>query len=137
MAECRSCNVLRRRLVAAERRIAYLERRRPVEATLSDDDVLVLTRLLPAIGGAFGSRLFTAKELCARREDSAALRVVLDRSPSSLGQLFARAHGHPVAGFAIEKVGCEGSRAVWRVSQVRDLRDPLVSRRDGGVACSA
>jgi hypothetical protein len=94
----------------AESRIFYVGQleRRSAEPVLAPDDVRFLARALPAIGGAFGSSLFTVNDLLDVRGHSQALRQVLDRSASSLGQVFARNHGHPVAGFVIEKVGRTG-----------------------------
>lgn len=105
------------RLDGIERRVAQLERR-SAEPVLSPDDVRFLARALPVIGGVVGSTLFTVKDLLDARGQSDALHQVLDRSASSVGQVFARNHGHPVAGFVIEKVGRAGSRAVWKVLKV-------------------
>jgi hypothetical protein len=115
------------RLADVERRLAQLEGRQP-EPVTAPDDARFLTRALPVIGGAFGSTLFTVKDLLDARDQSEALRQVLDRSASSVGQVFARHHGHPVAGFVIEKVGRAGSRAVWKVLKVEpaNLPDRLV-----------
>jgi hypothetical protein len=101
------------RFAAIERRLSQLERR-PVLS----DDAAFLDRALPVIGGAFGSTLFTVEDLLDARAESEALRQALDRSASSVRQVFARNNGHAVAGFVIEKVGRTGSRAVWKVLKV-------------------
>ena len=73
--------------------------------------------------------MFTARELLLARTSSASLRLVLDRSATSLGQVFSRAHGQPVAGFVISKVGREGSRVVWKVAQVEPAGQAGARRR--------
>ena len=115
---CERCDVLQR-LEAVERQLAAITRRFAEQRSRTRDDATFLARALPVIGGALGSKVFTLTDLFEACRQSQALRLVLDRSPSSLGQLFARNHGHPVAGFVIEKVGRTGSRAVWKVLKVR------------------
>ena len=102
---------LRERFEDIQRRLTQLERVR----ALSRSDLDALGRILPAVAGAFGSRLFAVCELF--EHDAPGLRVVLrGRSSRAVGRLFARAAGLDVTGYVIERVGVERHAALlWRV----------------------
>ena len=97
-----------RELVAI--RILLEDRRRP--SPLTRADLGVLTRLLPAIAGAFGSELFTSRDLAA----DAGVRVVLrGLSIKRVGKLLSRGAGIPINGLMVERAGHEINVNLWRV----------------------
>jgi hypothetical protein len=81
---------------------------------LSRADLALLGRLLPAIGGVFGSDEFAVRELFER--DSAALRLVLSGlNGIRIGRLFQRAVDIPISSYLVERAGVELHAALWRV----------------------
>lgn len=99
-----------------------LERLARLEALLSEsraarvsrDDCQRLARLLPAVAGAWGSRLFSSGELVAAQEP--ALRLVVGpMGAKTIGRLLRRGEGLSLGGFAVERAGVEGHATVWRV----------------------
>ena len=102
-------------LLAEVREIRRLLEDRPRPAPLSRADQLRLARILPAIAGAFGSDLFTSRDLPAE----AGVRVVLrGLSIKQVGKLFSRGAGIPINGLVIERVGIEINVTLWRVVAV-------------------
>jgi hypothetical protein len=108
---------LLRELLAGQREIiarlsTVSDRQQVPPSSLSRDDRKLLMRLLPAIGGALGSEVFTSRDLACH----AAPRLVLrGRSAKSIGKLLARADGRPIEGWIVERVGSEINVALWRV----------------------
>lgn len=87
--------------------------RRPL-SHLSRDDRERLARILPAVGGALGSDLFTARELVEHR--SPALRVALHAlNAKQLGRLLQRAEGRPLGAFIVQRDGVEVGAVLWRL----------------------
>jgi hypothetical protein len=96
---------------------ADLSRDRRPSLTLTRADRALLARLLPAIGGALGSDLFTARELL--KHDSAALRLVtVGLNAKQLGRLLKRGEGHVIDGYLIQREGLELHAVLWRVVRV-------------------
>jgi hypothetical protein len=78
-----------------------------------------LARILPAVGGVFGSELFAVRELLTN--PAPALRVALDgENAKALGRLFYRAAGTTCDRYAIRAEGRELNVTLWRVPQVDD-----------------
>ena len=97
-------------------------------STLSREDRALLTRLLPAIGGAVGSELFNSAEICGEY-DAAALRLVCaGLSARQVGRLLRRAAGTPIAGYLVERVGLEAGAVLWRVVRVPEFLSGQNSR---------
>ena len=96
-------------------RAALEQPRRPVPATLSRQDRARLARLLPALGGVFGSDVFTAADLFSD-DAPAAVRVVVRGPMCDGGCLFQRAEG-----LAVE--GTSSSGPVWPMSCSGALRE--------------
>jgi hypothetical protein len=93
-------------------RAAVEQPRRPLTVTRADRAYLV--RLLPAVGGVFGSESFAARDLL--EHDSAAVRLVVDGSTAKkLGQLLRRAEGHPIDGLMVERSGIELGVVLWQI----------------------
>ena len=89
-----------------------VERLQPRRPALSRADRDVLAKLLPAIGGAFGSEPFASRDVLS----AAGVRVVVrGLSPKRIGKLLSRAAGSPVDGFMVERCGLEINVALWRV----------------------
>jgi hypothetical protein len=93
-------------------------RRTRTAGSLRPGDLHLLQALLPVIAALWGSEPFTIGEMIARPYASLRL-VIAERSATSLGQAFARCAGYRIGDFVIERVGYEGTRALWRV--VRQL----------------
>jgi hypothetical protein len=92
---------------------ADLRERRPA-ASLSRDDRAYLARLLPVLGGVYGSEGFTSRD-CVE-DDAPAVRLVLEgRSAKAIGKLLARAEGIAIAGLLVRRTGVDGQVTVWRV----------------------
>jgi hypothetical protein len=74
------------------------------------------------LAATFGSDvLFTTHEI--RQSDQAGLHLVTRGiSARRLGKLLARACGHAIAGYTVQRVGEESHRAVWRVLGCVSLR---------------
>jgi hypothetical protein len=101
---------LRRDIVPTSGQISF---RKEIPA-LSRADVALLGRLLPAIGGVFGSDDFAVRELFEK--DSAALRLVLSGlNGIRIGRLFQRAVDIPISSYLVERAGVELHAALWRV----------------------
>jgi hypothetical protein len=79
---------------------------------LSPKDRGLIARLLLAIAGALGSEPFTSRDL---RECAGAAIVLAGLSVKQIGRLLARAEGHPVEGYLVERVGSEINVTLWRV----------------------
>ena len=108
---------LQRQQLAELQRIRQLleQQRRPSHLTRGDRDKL--TRILPAIAGALGSELFTARELLD--QDAPALRLVLaDLNARQVGRLLQRAEGENLEGFTVHRDGSEVGAVLWRVLAV-------------------
>jgi hypothetical protein len=98
---------------------ADLAQHRP-PSSLSREDRVLLARLLPAIGGALGSELFTSADVCEHA--SAALRLVrAGMNAKQLGRLLRRAADTPVAGYLVKRQGSEAGAALWQISQVPEF----------------
>jgi hypothetical protein len=110
-----------------------IERPRP-ESSLSRTDRETLTRLLPAIGGAVGSELFSSAEIC--EHDAAGLRLVCaGLTVKQLGRLLARAADQPISGYMVLRESKEAGAVLWRVVQVPEfprVQKPFRSSRDTG-----
>jgi hypothetical protein len=94
----------------------------------SSADIETLGRLLPAIGGKFGSDFFTTKGILS----VAAIREVTRKSIGAVGALLSRASADAlsIAGLIVERVGREHGSTVWRVLQViSESPQPLDKRR--------
>lgn len=103
-----------RALVTGQQRIIALleQQRRPSRLTRCDREQLA--RVLPVIVAAFGSELFTVREVY--EHDSAGLRLVLAGvSRKQLGRLLQRAEGAIVDGFAVQRDGSEVGAVLWRI----------------------
>ena len=99
---------LMRQLVAI--RALLEDERRPTPLNRADHELL--TRLLPAIAGAFGSEPFASRDLFT----AAGVRVVVrDSSVKRIGQLLGRGVGTPINGLVIERAGHELSVCLWRL----------------------
>jgi len=89
-------------------------------SSLTREDRVLLARLLPAIGGTFGSELFVARELF--EHDSAALHVVLrGLNARRVGRLLRRGEGHPIDGYLIQRDGHELHATLWRIVKVPEF----------------
>ena len=94
--------------------IRRLLEERQAPSTLSRPDRAALGRILPAIGGTFGSQWFACRDLF--EEDSPALRLVLvGYSAKRVGQLFHRGEGEVVDGYLVKQGQRELNAALWRV----------------------
>jgi hypothetical protein len=78
-------------------------------------DVLLLTRLLPPLSGAWGSDTFFAADVFA---EPALAPIVVGRSVKALGKLFARAAGVPIGRYVLVAVGRENGAWRWQVRGV-------------------
>jgi hypothetical protein len=79
----------------------------------------ILTKLLPAVGGVFGPELFLTRDVV--ESDAPAIQLVRGGlTAKTLGKLFRRAAGVPVAGYLITTDGVEAGACLWRVRQVVD-----------------
>jgi hypothetical protein len=109
---------LLRALVAGQQRIiALLETRHRPATGLSRADRALLGRLLPVLGGVFGSELFNSADLCEHQ--AAALTLVLHGlNAKQVGRLLRRAVGTPIGGYLVERVGVEAGAVLWHVVRV-------------------
>jgi hypothetical protein len=89
--------------------------RRP-RGRCSREDLQTLRKLLPAIGGARGSEPFTTEDL---GQNLAIRALVAHLSARQLGRLFLRAVA--VDGYAVERVGLDRNRALWRVVAIPNV----------------
>ncbi len=103
----------------------------PVRCTAAD--VEALNRLLPAVGGLFGSSPSRTRELLV----DPAIRALYSGSLQSLGMLFSRAadDGAEAGGLRLERVCKEHGAMLWRV--VRCLPEVMDSRLDNVVRLEA
>jgi hypothetical protein len=91
-------------------------------STLSRTDHARLSRLLPAIAGAFGSERFTARD-CLDQDAPPAIRIVMrGLNARRLGRLLQRGEGQVIAGYVVERTGLELGVVLWRVLQVPEFR---------------
>ena len=105
------------REIRDELRLHRLEHASHATPRLSRADRAYLAKLLPAIGGAFGSELFFCRDVI--ESDSPAVRLVRGKlTAKALGKLFSRATGVPVAGYLVTTDGVEAGANLWRVKQV-------------------
>ena len=112
----------RQAAIEAKLDVLLAQNRPAARTTLNRSDRDVLARLLPAIGGKFGSERFRICELF--ESDSPALRVVLKGVKRSVvGQMFRRSEGQPIDGYVVTRDGEEFRVGVWRV-----FREGHVSR---------
>ena len=94
-----------------------LEAQSAPAATLSRTDCERLGQLLPAIGGAVGSELFSSAELC--EHTAAGLRLVCaGLTVKQLGKLLARAADRAISGYMVQRQGIEAGAVLWRVVEV-------------------
>jgi hypothetical protein len=108
---------LLRELIAEVRGLREDMRAGRVGPSLSRADRLLLAKMLPAIGGVFGSELFNSAEVC--EHDAAALRLVCrGLTVKQFGRLLRRGAGTPINGYAIEREGTEAGAVLWRVVKV-------------------
>jgi hypothetical protein len=111
-----------------------LDLRKPVtdrgRVSLSRADRELLGRLLPAIGGVFGSEPFLARDLFEHDSAAAALRLVSAAlKPRQLGRLFQRAVDIPISGYMVVRAGDELHTRLWRVLEVPGSPLPAVPPR--------
>ena len=76
---------------------------------------MILERLLPALGGSFGSDAWTVSELTSDRVLSALLAPLNCRKT---GKLLSRSIGKNINGYSLERMGDERGVALWRVVRV-------------------
>lgn len=83
-------------------------------SSLSREDRVLLARLLPAIGGAYGPERFSSRDLV---EDTrpAVHFVVRGLSVKQISKLFARADGMPIDGLMVQKQGVEFHVMAWQI----------------------
>src|SRR5687767_5749045 len=103
-------------ILAEVRGIREALEQRGGRSTLTRNDLEALRRLLPAIAGAIGSELFTARELI-RHAAPGLQAVCAGMSAKSLGRLLKRAHGIPVDGYVVRAEGLELGAVLWRILQ--------------------
>lgn len=101
-------------VLAELRAIRQLLERQQRPSSLTRADRTALARLLPAVGGVFGSDLFMVRELF--ESTAAAVRLVLEGcNPKQVGRLLRRAEGVPIAGLMVQRDGSELHAALWRI----------------------
>jgi hypothetical protein len=89
---------------------------RPV-MVLNRADRALLARLLPAVGGVFGSELFLTRELF--ESDAAALKLVTrGLNALKVGRALRRGEGQAIDGYSVQREGTELNTVLWRVVQV-------------------
>ena len=98
-------------ILAELRRIRQAVEPRPQPA----NEAALLSKLLPAIGGRFGSNPFRTKELF---EDPAIAELLRGFSSGKAGCLLAKFAGIPVEGYLLDRVSTEHSAALWVVSKL-------------------
>jgi hypothetical protein len=92
------------------------------QSTLTRADRAVLAKLLPAIGGVFGSEPFLSSEVC--EHDEPGLRLVCTGiSIRSLGRLLRRAAGVAVDGYMITRVAVEAGAVLWSVRRLPEFSE--------------
>ena len=91
-----------------------LERDQPSRLTRTDRETLA--RLLPAIGGVYGSDTFLAAEIATHR--APAIRVARGTlTARQVGRLLKRAEGTAVDGYVVTRLGAEDGAVLWQVAQ--------------------
>ena len=89
-----------------------LERLQPRRPALSRGDRDLLAKLLPAVGGSFGSEPFASRDLV----DAPGVRAVArGLTVKQIGQLLARSVGTPINGLVLERAGHQLNLCLWRV----------------------
>jgi len=103
---------------------------------LSATDFATLARVLPAIRGAVGGRVFAIAELAAHAQlltpEARALRAALGPLDAGatrrLGKLFARALGVHVAGLLVQHVGDDRDGVAWMIGETFAAEKPAPAR---------
>jgi hypothetical protein len=116
-----------RELLALRVLVERLVSKRPEPLTRADHDRLA--KILPAVGGVFGSEWFLVRELFA--SPAAAVRLVLrGLNARQVGRLLRRGEGVVVDGYLVQRGGIELHARLARIVQVQefpDVRNLLVS----------
>ena len=76
-------------------------------------DHTILARLLPALGGRYGSGVFTVKEVL---ENIVFRELLGDMSPSRLGSMLARAVDRDFAGLTVVRSTTEHNARLWAIA---------------------
>lgn len=111
-----------------------LEQARPARGILSRSDRARLSRLLPAIAGAYGSERFTARDLFEADAAPAVRLVVRGLNPRRVGRLFQRADQQAVDGYLVQRDGVELHAVLWRIQRVPEFPHSAVPPRATGNA---
>lgn len=97
---------------------ATLDRLAP-QPRLTRQDMRVLTKILPALHGQFGTAAFVTRDAL----ECAAFRTVCQKwSAKKAGKLFARAVGVLIDDLVLERIGDERNGAVWALKTLRLAR---------------
>ena len=94
---------------------------------ISHEEHLLLSKLIPAIKGSYGSTAWTCRELLALP----VFRELTHLSCRELGTLLSKAAGVNVSGFTIEPSGKDHGRVLWALKSVDTSRE---TRRQSGAA---
>ena len=103
---------------------------------LAATDFATLARVLPAIRGAVGWRVFALADLAehaglptpAARELRAALGPLDAGATKRMGKLFARAIGVQVAGLIVQQVGDGRDGVEWMIGETFSAEKPAAAR---------
>lgn len=88
--------------------------REPRPSTVNRGDRVLLARMLPAIAGAYGSEVFSARDLT--EDTRPAVRLVMDGlTAKQVGKLFSRADGIAIDGLMVQRAGVEFHVTSWRI----------------------
>jgi hypothetical protein len=90
------------------------ELRVPRRKSRRENDCDILSRLLPAIAGEFGSTCFLTSEVL----NKPVLKTLAGMGSRKLGCLLSRSLDVEIQGYLIERVDTEHSAALWRVVKV-------------------
>jgi hypothetical protein len=91
-----------------------LERPQRSASVLTRADRAMLAKMLPAIGGVFGSETFSSRDLAEDTRPAVRL-VVRGLSVKQIGKLFSRADGIPIEGLMVRRQGVEFQVTVWQI----------------------
>ena len=92
-------------------------RTRGQPAPLTPEDHAILRKLLPVIGGLYGSAEFYSAEIC--EHDAPALRLVAaGLTPRRLGRLLRRAADTPIGGYMVQRGPRRRAPLLWHVVEV-------------------
>jgi len=98
----------------------------------ADEDMSLLKRLLPALGGKYGPSTFVTAELFSDE----VLRVLIgDRSRHQIGNLFGRFVGIPIDGYVLNRSGKEHNARLWVVERSLKLPELPESILQRATAC--